>query len=196
MSHTRLPTVSLLAWIGGAAALAALLSASFAPAAAGKPDRHPRIEVACDATTLVFQGPVGPSGPAYGASFVVQGYIYPAGTFASHGLNHGVLASGGPEFPDLVIGTWTCRGWFIGDGMDTVSGPFVATTQIYDLDDTMPGHDTLISDGTELIDVNVPFQRAVTGGSGKYRKAHGSVEQTAIGANASGLFNFTFEFDV
>src|SRR5262245_48598368 len=51
--------------------------------------------------------------PAYGSAFVTQGYIYPAGTL--DGTN-GVLETGEPEFPDLVIGTWYCYGYLIGDG--------------------------------------------------------------------------------
>jgi hypothetical protein len=54
----------------------------------------------------------------------------------------------------------------------------------------------LISDGPELIDLHTPFQRAVTGGTGPFTLARGQVTQTAIGANATGLFNFQFQFDV
>ena len=149
-------------------------------------------DVACDATSFAVQGPVGPAGPEYGASFVVQGFIYPEGTFAVYGSDSGILPSGEPEFPELVIGTWTCRGWFIGEGFATPTGPFVATTQIYDLDPAVPGKTTFVSEGTELIDVGVPFMRAITGGTGSFRRARGEIEQTAIGANATGLFNFTF----
>ena len=155
------------------------------------------IDVACDATSFVFQGPEIPGvGPDYGASFVVQGVIYPEGTFEEKGTGSGLNPDGTPEFPDLVIGTWTCRGWFIGDGFATQSGPFVATTQIYDFDLASPGANTVVSDGLELIDLNVPFLRAVTGGTGPNRHIRsGQVSQTAIGTNATGLFNFTFEFD-
>ena len=45
-------------------------------------------------------------------------------------------------------------------------------------------------------DLNVPFLRAVTGGTGPNQRIQsGQVSQTAVGANATGLFNFTFEFD-
>ncbi len=167
------------------------------------------IDVSCDANTIRFEGPQGPNPdnpegdpgphPYYGASFVVQGVIYPEGTLSDTGS--GLFADGTPEFPDSVLGRWICRGWFIGDGGEdarggifTPSGPFVATTQIYNLDEENPGDRLLISDGVELIDLNVPFKRPVTGGSGIYRRARGEVTQTAIGANATGLFNFTFSF--
>ena len=55
--------------------------------------------------------------PAYGNSFVTEGYIYPHGTL--NGTN-GVLENGAAEFPDKVIGKWTCRGWFVGDGAHTL----------------------------------------------------------------------------
>ncbi|MEM7173039.1 MAG: hypothetical protein AAF530_22950 [Pseudomonadota bacterium] len=138
--------------------------------------------------------------PYYGASFVVQGIIYPKGTLERLGLGSGLLQDGSPEFPDLVRGRWICRGWFIGDytnppfgGLFTPTGPFVATTQIYDFNNARPGSRMLISEGMELIDLNETIQRAVTGGTG-FRFNQGQVAQRAIGANATGLFNFTFRF--
>lgn len=167
------------------------------------------IDVSCDQNSIRFVGPQGPNPdnpegdpgphPYYGASFVVQGVIYPEGTLSDPGS--GLFQDGSPEFPDSVIGRWTCRGWFIGDSTDperggifTPTGPFVATTQIYNLDEDNPGDRMIISDGVELIDLNVPFKRPVTGGTGIYKRARGEVTQTAIGANATGLFNFTFSF--
>ena len=160
--------------------------------------RRPQtIDVACDATSFVFQGPEIPGvGPDYGASFVVQGVIYPEGTFEEHGAGSGLNADGTPQFPDLVLGTWTCRGWFIGNGFATESGPFVATTQIYDFDLESPGTNTVVSNGIELIDLDVPFLRAVVGGTGPNSGLRGGeVAQTAVGTNATGLFNFTFDFE-
>jgi hypothetical protein len=40
--------------------------------------------------------------PAYGNSFVTQGYIYPKNTL-QHG-DSGVAANGNPSYPDLVLG--------------------------------------------------------------------------------------------
>lgn len=178
------------------------------------------IDVACDANSIRFGEPRGPDPadpqgdpgphPYYGAPFVVQGVIYPQGTLdpqcqadASEGAYCGLLPDGSPEFPDKVIGRWYCRGWFVGEGgpdnvggIFTPSGPFVVTTQIYDLDINTPGAKMLISEGPELIDLNLPLQRAVTGGTGPFKLALGQVTQTAIGANATGLFNFQFQFDV
>ena len=169
------------------------------------------IDVCCDQNTIRFVGPQGPSPfdpegdpgphPYYGASFVVQGVIYPGGTL-NNNPNSGLFANGDPEFPNEVIGNWICRGWFIGNsddppfgGIFTPTGPFVATNQIYDLDLNTPGSQMLTSDGIELIDLNTPFSRAITGGTGDRNGATGTVTQTAIGANNTGLFNFTFEFN-
>lgn len=174
--------------------------------------RNLEIDVSCDLNTIRFEGPQGPNPddpigdpgphPYYGASFVVQGVIYSEGTLRTPGFeSSGLMPDGTPEFPDNVLGNWICRGWFIGDSNDdarggilTPTGPFVATTQIYNLDTENPGDRMIISDGVELIDLNVPFKRPITGGSGIYRKARGEVTQSAIGANQTGLFNFTFDF--
>jgi len=176
--------------------------------------RRFEIDVSCDANSIRFEGPMGPNPdnpdgdpgphPYYGASFVVQGVIYSEGTLRTAGFEStGLMPDGTPEFPDRVIGQWTCRGWFVGDSKDparggifTPTGPFVATTQIYNLDTENQGDQLLISDGVELIDLNVPFKRPITGGTGIYRKARGEVTQSAIGANQTGLFNFSFDFRV
>ena len=197
-------------------ALGLALLAAYAPLDAGSFFGRQSVDVACNANSIRFEGPQGPNPdnpagdpgphPYYGASFVVQGVIYPEGTLAdcdNSASNCGLLPDGTPEFPDLVVGRWICRGWFIGDsenpergGIFTPTGPFVATTQIYDFDPERRGRRLLISDGVELIDLNVPFRRAITGGAGAFRNARGQVTQTAIGANATGLFNFNFDFQV
>lgn len=184
-----------IAWVLGG--ITAALCVSLTRSAYGQPSVESLgIEVACDATSFVFQGPSTAAGPDYGASFVVQGVIYRQGTFAEHGANSGLLANGDPEFPQLVIGRWTCKGWFLGDGIATASGPFVVTTQIYELGTHPSSSTTLVSEGFELIDLNVPLRRAVTGGTGRYRGAEGQVAQTSVGVNETGLFNFTFDFEV
>ena len=154
------------------------------------------VDVACNATSFVFQGPSTAAGPAAGASFVVQGVIYPAGTLDAKGASSGLNADGTPEFPELVIGTWTCQGHFIGEGFAAESGAFVATTQLFDLDKNKPGKKTIVTHGIELIDLDVPFNRAITGGTGRFDRAEGEATQTGVGVNATGLFNFTFDFEL
>ncbi|MEL6525722.1 MAG: hypothetical protein AAFQ07_08430 [Chloroflexota bacterium] len=125
--------------------------------------------------------------PAYGSAFVTQGYIYPAGTL--NGSN-GVLENGDPEFPDLVLGEWTCFGWMIGDGARTESGAWVVSTQVYNFNDGS----LLITDGFELVDFNTPVIRAVTGGTYAYNGASGEMVQELMGFTEFMGVNLTVEF--
>lgn len=151
-------------------------------------------DVAENATRFVFdEAPVhedlNPPQPAYGNPFITEGYIYPLNTLNS---NNGVNPDGSPAFPDKVIGRWTCRGWFVGDGMKTVTGPPVITTQLYDLGD----QHTLISEGYEIADVNVEVLRGITGGTGPFMFARGQAAQTLLGFNAAGGVDLRFKIQV
>lgn len=160
--------------------------------AAQSPRLH--FDVAEVGTRFVFdEAPVFDDGlPAYGNPFITEGYLYPAGTLDE---SNGVLANGDPEFPDLVLGKWTCRGYFVGDGAYTESGPWVVTTQIFDLG-TVPGVETIITEGFELADIGVAGIRGITGGSGQYSRARGQMEQTLIGFNESMGVNLQVELNV
>ncbi len=152
-----------------------------------------RFDVAEDATRFIFdEAPVFEEDgyPAHGNSFVTIGYIYPEGTLAE-GVS-GVNADGSPEFPDLVLGEWMCRGWFINDGAHQSEGAWVVTTQFYSFGDA-PGATTLVTDGIEIADVGVPVARAITGGTGPYSTARGEASQTLLGFNASEGVNLSFE---
>ena len=150
-----------------------------------------KFDVAEDMGNFAFDdAPVFDDGlPARGNSFITQGYIYEHGTI--DGTN-GVLADGSPEFPDKVIGTWVCRGWFIGDAAHAESGPWVITTQIYNFGEEY-GNTTIVSEGYELADINVPIQRAVTGGTGQYSNVGGQVEQQLLGFNGTEGVNIRFK---
>lgn len=155
-----------------------------------------RLEVAMDGTSFSFEGATNANGaPAAGTPFIVQGYLYPAGTFARSGQLSGVNPDGSPQFPDEVLGTWICRGWHLQDG-DALTGPVVATTQIFDFDPQNPGAQTIIADGIELADFDVRFQRAITGGTGAFEGMTGQFFQAYVGhgLNASGGFNTVFGF--
>lgn len=130
--------------------------------------------------------------PAYGNVFITQGYIYPEGTLNE---SNGVLANGDPEFPDRVIGRWVCRGWFIGDGFHTESGPVVLTTQMYDLGEAA-GSMAVFTEGYELIDVGMVVQRAIVGGTGDYSGAEGVQRQELLGFNATQGGNIRVEFQL
>lgn len=168
---------------------------------------HLKFDVAESAPKFVFdEAPVFDNGlPAYGNAFITQGYIYPYGTLtgsSASGPGNGILPDGSPEFPDLVIGEWVCRGYFIGDGVNTQTGPWVITTQLYDFYDK-PGFDpnvvkqsgetNLVTDGYEIADIGVPGKRAVTGGTGIFKRARGEAVQTLLGFNALEGVNLRFE---
>jgi hypothetical protein len=153
-----------------------------------------RFDVAEDATRFVFSPqPVYDDGmPKHGNSFVTQGYIYPAGTLTD---SNGINADGSPEFPDKVLGEWTCRGWFVGEGAHAKTGPWVITTQFYNFGQEI-GDASLITEGYEIADVGVAIERAITGGTGPYVGASGQGQQTLLGFNASTGVNVRFELPV
>lgn len=139
-----------------------------------------KFDVAEDMTRFVFdQTKTFDDGlPAHGSSFITEGYIYEYGTLTA---TNGVLADGSPEFPDKVIGTWLCRGWFVGDAAHATEGVWVVTNQIYSFDDEHG--QTIISEGYESAVVDQPFARAITGGTGEYVGVQGEAVQTLLGFN-------------
>ncbi len=131
---------------------------------------------------VIDEAPVFDDGfPAYGNPFVTEGYIYPAGTL--NGSN-GVKPDGSPEFPDKVIGVWTCRGYFIGDGAHTTEGAWVFTTQLFAFgDDPETGAETIVVTGYEGAQVGQTVTGAITGGTGGYATARGEADQKLLGFN-------------
>ena len=176
------------------AAPIAAVSATDAVARLTAADGTIRFEIAEDATRFVWAAaPVDEDGmPAYGTAFITQGYIYPEATLDE---GSGVLPDGSPEFPDQVLGQWTCRGWFVGEGMKTQTGPLVITTQLYNFGAAF-GDATLSTEGYELVDVGVAIERAITGGTGPFAGAAGDGEQTLLGLNATEGVNLSFALDV
>jgi hypothetical protein len=161
------------------------------------------IDVACLGFTFrpVFPGPpyapVQSTAPpdlggtdSRGASFIVEGLIYPGGEIPD-----------GPGFDPSsseATGHWLCRGWLVSYVERVL--PHALTTQEYLLAMITPESpspaDTLVSSGLEGgIEV---AHRPVLGGSGRYRRARGEVEQRVIGTNTTeilpGLFAPTFRF--
>jgi hypothetical protein len=153
-----------------------------------------RFDVTENAKRFIFdETPLHADGtPAYGNEFVTEGYLYPFGTL--NGTN-GVNPDGSPEFPEKVIGRWICRGWHTGEGAKTVTGPWVVTHQVYDLGNK-PGQTMLVSDGLELVDLNEPIMRAITGGTGQFSQARGEMRQVMIGFNQLNGVNLRVEIRV
>ncbi len=181
-----------------ALSVAALLSFARTSSAALPNGPHVlEFDCAMDGTSFSFEGATNANGaPAKGTPFVVEGYLYPGGTFAEHGELSGVLPDGSPEFPDRVIGKWICRGWHLLDG-DAPTGAVVATTQIFEFDPDQPGENTITTEGIELADFNVWFSRTITGGTGILSNASGQHRQIYVGdgLNATEGFNTSFLFD-
>ena len=141
------------------------------------------VDIAEDGTRFVFdEAPVFDDGfPAYGNPFVTQGYIYPAGTLTD---SNGVNPDGSPEFPDKVIGEWSCRGYFIADGAHTTEGSWVFTTQLFAFgDDADSGAETIVVTGYEGAEVGEIVTGAITGGTGRYATARGEADQELLGLN-------------
>lgn len=167
----------------------------------GKKRRILRFEVSELSPRFVFdETPLDASGkPAYGNEFVTEGVIYEPGTLQSgdDGVNterdaNGKVISATPKYPDKVIGRWTCRGWHVGEGAATKTGPWVVTHQLYDFAAT-PGEESFTTDGVELVDIDVAIKRAITGGTGPYKSMRGEAVQTMIGFNSSEGANLRVE---
>ena len=167
-----------------------------------------RFDVVELGTKFAFdEAPVDENGfPGYGNPFITQGVIYPPGVIEADadGNTNGVIVEtdadgrtiARPEFPELVLGIWICRGTvFADEGFNIESGPTVHSTQLYDF--TNVGGDfgriSLESSGLELIDLNKQIARAVTGGTGPFKRSRGEMRQTFIGINASEGFSLRFE---
>ena len=141
------------------------------------------VDVAEDGTRFVIaEAPVFDDGfPAHGNAFVTQGYIYPAGTLTD---SNGVNPDGTPEFPDEVIGEWSCSGYFIGEGAHATEGAWVYTTQLFAFgDDADTGAETIVVTGYEGAEVGAIVTGAITGGTGDYATASGAAAQQLIGIN-------------
>ena len=88
-------------------------------------------------------------------------------------------------------------------GGATAEGVWLYSTQVYEFDVEQiepnvfaPGEHSLVSIGPERNDLDVPWDRAITGGHGKFKHARGQVQQTKIGFNQTECENFTFDFEV
>lgn len=191
---------AMMATAGGVAATGgALQEAAGQPAALALDDVIAQIEaedgvlrfdVAEDATRFVWSGnPELVDGmPAGSTPYVTQGYIYPEGTL---GAGNGVNADGSPEFPDEVLGQWSCWGWRLGSSDHAESAPWL-TTHLFNFGDAY-GEASLVSEGYGIDEIGVALERVVSGGTGPYLGATGVQRETNLGFNASNGMNFRYE---
>jgi hypothetical protein len=149
-----------------------------------------RFDVAEDATRFVWSGdPELVDGMPTGSTpYVTQGYIYPEGTLSE---SNGVNADGSPEFPDKVLGQWSCWGWRLGASNHAASAPWL-TTHLFNFGDAW-GEATLVSEGYSIDDIGVALARVVAGGTGPYAGATGVQRETNLGFNTSNGMNFRYE---
>lgn len=150
-----------------------------------------RFDVAEDGTRFVWSGdpPLTDGLPAGATTYITQGYIYPAGTL--DGIN-GVLADGSPEFPDKVLGLWTCYGWWVGDAAHSgKTAPWI-TTHLFSFGQEW-GEAMLVSEGYSIDEVETPLARAIVGGTGTYAGATGVQCETNLGFNPSNGIDFRYE---
>ncbi len=175
MLRTTLSGLALVAALGSAASAESLASFDVA-------EDHTRIFMAAE--------PVHENGmPAHGNAFVSQGYIYPEGTLADGTV--GVLEDGSPAFPDLVLGTWTCDGYFVGEGGNTATGVWIISRQTFAFDDGA----TIVTQGTEIADIGQPNLRPITGATGDYAEIDGGLIQTTLGFNDFWGLSATYAFE-
>lgn len=175
MLRTTLSTLALLAATAGLAQADALTAFDVA-------EDHTRIFMAAQ--------PVHENGmPAHGNAFVSQGYIYPEGTLADGTV--GVLKDGSPAFPDLVLGTWTCDGYFVGEGGNATTGVWIISRQTFAFDDGA----TVVTQGTEIADIGQPNLRPVTGATGDYVEINGGLIQTTLGFTEFWGLSATYAFE-
>jgi hypothetical protein len=149
-----------------------------------------RFDAAENATNYAWAGdPELSDGlPIHRTAFFSQGYIYPEGTLTG---TNGVNPDGSPEFPDKVLGQWTCWGWF--QGTEAPAGmPRWVTSHLFSFGGAF-GAATLVTDGYSIDDLGVPQERAVDGGTGEYAGARGVQVETNLGFNASNGIDVRYE---
>lgn len=151
-------------------------------------DTATAFDVAEDHTRIhMASAPLHENGmPAHGNAFISQGYIYPAGTLEAG--TTGVLEDGSPAFPNLVLGTWTCDGYFVGEGANTETGVWIISRQVFAFADG----DTIVTQGTEIVDTGVDNLRPITGATGDYANVSGAMVQTLLGFSEQMTVNVSF----
>lgn len=119
-----------------------------------------------------------PSGPDdFRMPFLVEGTIYPEGTFGD----------GFVPTDDAAIGRWFCQGWLL-ENPDRPE-PHVSSRQVYVFgsvtEDELFPSDTMSSLGLEGTSAGQVLTRMVVGGTGRYMGASGQVLEIGKGTNTT-----------
>jgi hypothetical protein len=149
------------------------------------------IDVANDArTSALIQVNPADTLPSRGATFIVNGKIYPGGTIAT-GNGFDIDTAGS-------IGTSVTHATFNFDASQqfTAGDPLLTSTQDYLFNPTgaLNADDSIMSGGQESVLGST--HRVVLGGTGIYRGTIGEVKQEVLGQNSSGFLNFRFTFTI
>jgi hypothetical protein len=126
--------------------------------------------------------------PVHRTAFFTQGYLYPAGTLTE---TDGILVDGSPEYPEKVLGQFSCWGWYAGIEAPTGT-PRWLTAHLFNFGGPW-GEATLVSQGYSIDDMGVPMERAITGGTGPFAAARGVQRETNLGFNGTDGLNIRFE---
>ena len=93
-------------------------------AAGARADETFSVDIVADCNRFISEGVGHPHpGPVFGDYFMQEGLIYEGGTLSANcagGDGCGLNPDGTAEFPEAVIGKWTCYGSFVGNGGATV----------------------------------------------------------------------------
>ena len=107
---------------------------------------HLSLDVAQDGFSFKCINPPDPVSNAFvpcpaggileGATFIVQGAVYPGGTL--DGMTSGANPDGTPSMPEKVIGEWSCTGWLLVDAgaLGAEGGIELVGTQIFVLNNS------------------------------------------------------------
>ena len=93
------------------------------------------------------------------------------------------------------MGEWTCYGYMIGEAGHATTGAWVVSTQIYQFNGEHNGA-TVVTNGFEIADLNVPVSRAITGGTGTFNGAVGEQTQALLGFTEQMGVNLSVEMDL
>jgi len=150
------------------------------------------VDVAVDHQTFALTPSPGlvlnpqPPGPNRGATFIVDGKIFPGGTLPKG------AGMGDPKMPGS-LGIWFCKGIFTSVlGTENIG---FNTTQMFEF---KGDGDAIWTEGLEggLGKAGVITHRTILGGTGKFSGAQGEVVQESLGTNAGGTPNIRLTFKV
>ncbi len=155
------------------------------------------VDVSMNRDSMFFGVQDSLGNPAIGSDYIIQGPVYPAGTFQLKGFDKGLVGGGVPEFPDLQIGYYMSRGWVVQD-VSTTQGIHALTTQLFFIDKEYAGLQPfqIILSGREPAALNEPIYRAVVGATDELRFSRGEGAHVNVGKNITDGFNATICFGV